>query len=528
LVDWLNLMSVTPQTSAEDRGASAILIALCLFLLMGFAAIAVDSGLAFDERRQEQGGVDAGTLSAGIGAQVSPMQPGCGAGNNIQQAACNGAVVAIGIINTNADAPYPLAAFDDPTFCPDSVFPAEFHPGNPNDGILATVDDGGTTRTLDCLRWTENLSKVRIVLPVTNVNTTFGRVLGRTTIDVSALAEAEALIKRPGQLIPFVVGPTGGGANLGCLYEPPSGIASPPCDGPAQGNFGYMLPYLYGDTVLGTPIECNPIAVPPNQSTIASTLAKGADHVYALNSSVPGIANDASNCPNKNQLIDEIDVRTGSAANPVEVGALESIYGTEGRLRCKDGDSGEPTWVTPIWSSIACDDVNNQHPETLDSTPLWNFINPGAASESAGACNSSISDRTGMEACLVGWRAYGIHSIALFTSSLASSPRFAWVPRVNIDPETGGSGFYTIEEFLPVYLQTLYLRCTPGGCDVVFDPGEPSIGPCVGFAPSCGWPSNGNKNLDAMSAFILRTDMLPFPLDQFPGAPGQMIYNLSA
>jgi hypothetical protein len=30
-----------------------------------------------------------------------------------------------------------------------------------------------------------------------------------------------------------------------------------------------------------------------------------------------------------------------------------------------------------------------------------------------------------------------------------------------------------------------------------------------------------------MSAFILRTGMLPFPLDQFPGAAGQLIYNLS-
>lgn len=504
---------------ADERGVSAILVALSMVVLLGFAAIAVDSGLAFDERRQEQGGVDAGTLSAGIGAQVSPIQSGCGTFTFVEQAVCNGAVVAMDIINTNADAPYPVSAFDNPTLCSDSVFPPEFQPGGANQGIISRVDDGGTPRTLECIRWTENLSKVRIVLPVTAVNTTFGRVLGRNTIDVNAMAEAETALKRPGQLIPFVVGPTGAGANLGCLYEPPSGISQPPCDGPAEGNFGFMLPYLYGDTVLGTPVQCTPVA----NTTIAATFAKGADHIYALNSSVPGTANDRDNCPNKNQLIDEIDVRTGDPAGPVEVGALEEILATEGRLRCKDGDAQEPTWVDPAWSSTGpCADVNDRHDEFLDSTPLWTFINPTAT----GAC-SSVNDRASMEACLASWTAI---NGPLFTTALRTSPRFAWVPRVNIDPETGGSGFYTIEEFLPVYIQTLYLRCTggpSGGCDVAFDPGQLSTGACSGFGTSCGWPSNGNKTLDAMSAFILRTGMLPFPLDQFPGAPGQLVYNLS-
>jgi hypothetical protein len=518
---------MSPRPSSNERGASALLIALSLLVLLGFAAVAVDSGLALDERRQEQGGVDAGTLSAGIGAQFSPTQPGCGAGGNIEQAACNGAVAAMEIINTNADTAYPISAFDNSTLCADSVFPAEFRPGGTNRGIISRVNDGVTVRTLECIRWNENMSKVRVILPITAVNTTFGRVLGRNTIDVNAMAEAEAEIKRPGQLIPFVVGPTGGAANLGCLYEPPGGSAAPPCDGPTQGNFGYMLPYLYGDTILGTPIECNPLSVPPNQSTIASTLAKGADHNYATNATVPGIANDRDNCPNKNQLIDQIDVQTGGTGTPVEVGAFGSIYGTEGRLLCKDGDAAEPAWVTPLWDSADCEDINNRYPETLDDTSLFSFIGPGAGAESGGACNSGVSDRTAMGNCLTQWRGYGVHSIPLFTQDLATSPRFAWVPRVNIDPETGGSGFYTIEEFLPVYLQTIYLQCNPGGCDVVFDPGEDASGACAGFGPSCGFPSAGNKNLDAMSAFILRADMLPFPLDQFPGAPGQMIYNLS-
>jgi hypothetical protein len=133
-----------------------------------------------------------------------------------------------------------------------------------------------------------------------------------------------------------------------------------------------------------------------------------------------------------------------------------------------------------------------------------------------------------METCLAEWRAFGAHAVPLFTAALAASPRFAWIPRVNVDPGTGSAVSYAIEEFLPVYLQTLYFQCNAAaGCDVVFDPGEPTNGDCASSPEPCGYPSIGNKKLDAMSAFILRTDMLPFPLDEFPGAPGQLIYNLS-
>jgi hypothetical protein len=477
--------------------------------------------MALDERRQEQSGVDAGVLSAGIMAQASPIQTGC-SGSGLSLAACNGAIVAIEIINQNADTPYAMSAFDDATLCADSAFPAEFR--SSGGGRISTATDGAVNRTLDCIRWTSNLSKVHIILPVTQVATTFGRVLGRLSIAINANAEAEVIVKHPGQVIPFVVGPTGAGANINCLFEPPSGIAAPPCDGPTAGNFGYMLPYLYGDATFGTPTDCSSVG----QDGISSALAIGADHIYALNPSVPGIANDRDNCPNKNQLIDEIDVRTGGTSNPVEVGAVGTIFGKEGRLRCKDGDSTEPDWFDPLLVSAACTNVNNNHAETLDSTPLWDFIDPGAAAESGGACNSGISTRGGMAACLAAWRGWPFaHTVDLFTTDLATSTRFAWVPRVNADPGSGGSGFYTIEEFLPVYLQTVYLKCNSTSCDVAFDPGQTSSGACVGFGEACGYPSNGNKSLDAMSAFILRKDMLPFPLSDFPGEPGQSVYNLS-
>jgi hypothetical protein len=502
-----------------------------MLVLLGMAAIAVDSGLAFDERRQEQGGVDTGALSAGLGAQLNPVQPGCsgftGGNVEIRQAACNGAVTAIAIINVSADSPYPVAAFDDPARCPDSFFASDYDPSGT--GRESEVFDGALLRRLECIRWNQNLSRVFVVLPITQVQTTFGRVLGRTSIDVSAFAEVGADLAEPETLIPFVLGPTGGGSNAQCLFEPNAGLETPPCNGPEEGNFGYMSPYLYGDPIAGVPIICNP-AMPDNR--LSSVFAKGADHAYDLDVNVAGTANDRFNCPNKNQRIDEIDVQTGDSSTLIEDGAFYEIYTTEGRLRCKDGDLSEPTWLTTAWVSVDCEDVNDRYPEYLDDTPLWGFIDPGAASESGGACNSGVNNKVAMEACLAAWNAWATpHTIYLFTTGLATSPRFAWVPRVNIDPATGRSVYYLIQEFLPVYLQTIFLGCSSVVCDVVFDPGEPSIGPCPPLdplvpTPSCGWPSSGNKNLTAMSAFVLRTDMLPFPLSQGPAGSASLVYNL--
>ncbi|MEE9177907.1 MAG: pilus assembly protein TadG-related protein, partial [Acidimicrobiia bacterium] len=50
----------TRLDAGSDRGATALLVALAMVMLMGFAAVAVDSGLGFDERRQQQSAADVG------------------------------------------------------------------------------------------------------------------------------------------------------------------------------------------------------------------------------------------------------------------------------------------------------------------------------------------------------------------------------------------------------------------------------------------------------------------------------------
>ena len=102
------------RLNSGERGASAIIVASTLFLLMGFAAIAVDTGAAYDERRQQQGAVDTGLLSAGVTSQRLPTQTGCAASGGFNQvAACNGAIVAIETINSNLGAAFTPADFAD-------------------------------------------------------------------------------------------------------------------------------------------------------------------------------------------------------------------------------------------------------------------------------------------------------------------------------------------------------------------------------------------------------------------------------
>ena len=76
----------------RERGATAILVALSLVLLLGFAALAVDGGAAFDDRRQQQSAADTGSLAAVQFAnnRFAPMPVAC-TGSILQQSACRGA-----------------------------------------------------------------------------------------------------------------------------------------------------------------------------------------------------------------------------------------------------------------------------------------------------------------------------------------------------------------------------------------------------------------------------------------------------
>lgn len=517
--------------SRNESGATAVLIAASMLVLIGFAAIAVDSGLVLDERRQDQNAADAAALSAGLGARVAPTQPGCQASGSLEQtAACNGAVVAMDTVFKNLDVVLTEADFADNARCGNAAFPSEYHVGGSNTGVVPET----ASNDIYCIRFTENLDKVRVVLPLINVDTTFGRVLGRDQIPVSAIAEADVTFGGPGSILPFAVGPTGAAQSHACVFEPGPGINGAPCDGPDDGNFGYLMSYLYGDDVLGTPVACGSGGGYTDSERIAASIAKGSDHFFLTDPLVPGTANDLAECPNKNQPIDEVDVRTGGFASAAQTGLFESALGTEGRLLCKDGDAAEPLWLDPQLDSEDCEEVGTtQHSEDIDDSDLWEYLDtPVTEVTTPGVCNS-VDDTAEMIACLDSWKAWeaanGPHADDLFDADIATSPRFGWVPLLNADPNTGGAGFYLITDFQPVYLWTSYFKCSgPNNCDVIFTPSANNPGTaCTGIVESCGWPYNGNKSIDGQTAFMIPRSALPSPLSDFPFDQDQVSYNLS-
>lgn len=61
----------------QERGAVAVIVAILLVVLLGFAALAVDMGLLYSEKAQLQNGADAGALSIAQACAKDTADPKC-------------------------------------------------------------------------------------------------------------------------------------------------------------------------------------------------------------------------------------------------------------------------------------------------------------------------------------------------------------------------------------------------------------------------------------------------------------------
>jgi len=399
-----------------------------------------------------------------------------------------------------------------------------------------------------CINFTKNFQKSRVVLPGTDVATTFARVIGFNSIRVGAFAEAGMEQDIIGGVMPFAVGPSGAGSDQACFFAGDSPLLNAdPCTSGAQGNYGKLDLRTYGNDNYGTTQDCSG----GNAGRMAINIVTGSDHPLRPWNTDPTktpypdtVVNDNTNCPIMSEQVNQVETWPGNAAGAISQALFGGISTPtlEGRLLCKGPLSSNQTnedYPLGPYRSTRCTDpnkVNNLHPETLDHSPLWDYIAPGAnAQVVGGVCapgGGPITTRAEMATCLAGWRAYGPHTISLFTTDIATSPRFGGVPILDSNPG-GGFGAYLITEFRPVYIETVYLGCSgPKKCSVVHSPGENSTGACptpvTAAASSCGWPSVGNQVLEAITAFVLTLDMLPDELaDKFPYQEGTIVYNLS-
>lgn len=459
----------------DERGATAILVAASMLMIMGFAAIAIDGGLGFSERRQAQSAVDFASLAA-LQASVS-----CPAPCTVAAAADAGALEAKTVVAANL----PATTLNWGA-CLDPTRPAAY--------VIVS--------STECVSFTNNFDQARVVLPDDIINTTFGRAIGTSTITITALAEAEQALKVTNNILPFALGP---GGSHACLFTNQTPQTALPCNGSVTGNFGYIDIALYGNDDLGTASTCNSGSSTANR--IVSNTVLGVDHNLTLFTGT--VVNDHDACPNRSEDVTVLVRQTGSSTG----GVTEAMAGPTGlpkpgKLTCA---AGGPTCAT----------VKGKN---LDHTPLWNFLLPGSC---AGGNPAGAPDpRLAMTLCLTAWNpGQGV----IFSAAVGSHTRFAAVPSLT---QIGVQNAWRIDAFNPVYLETIYAGCNAITCTTVHSPGQTSSGACPNpilvTTASCGWTGGGGSfNIEALTAFDLELGMLPASISAtFPGQPGNRDFAL--
>jgi hypothetical protein len=479
----------------DEHGLALVLTALLLVVIMIFAAFAVDLGMLFNERRQDQTGADAAALA------------GAGMLGGGQDAA---AQKIIDVSYQNLDTGGTLAQWTARwAACSDPGRDASEYP------VVSTQSP--------CISFNPYLTRVRVRIPDMPVDMAFSKAAGFDRFISTAVAEAELIYGFASGILPF--GLPGGSANQSevCLKSGPDGHAPvmPPCDGSTTGNFGSLDISWYGNPTLGTPTQCTG----NENGRLAGNMALGVDHpldeLSGPDESPPetgeAVRNDRSLCPDQgarpNQILGQTGI--GSGLDP----GMVSGVNVDGR--------SVPGRLTR--TSFATRAVRSGTP-AIEDKPLWEFIDPGLTTGIPTSCvRSNIASKAQMKTCIADYVS-GVEcgtapspcTTPLFTADtdgdamngvvdIQRSSRFAFVPELWELVWGPGSGDYTIKRFRPVFVQTTFFGCDSSSCDGLHDPGE----------TGSGLPVPHNRKLAALTGLLLVKEMLPpHVIAQGPGASG--------
>lgn len=501
-------------SSRDDTGAVLVLIASSLLFMMGLAAIVIDGGLGFSERRQAQSGADFGTLAAvqfsgfeGVFDEFAGMCPS--SMTPLQRATCRGAIEAKLVVDGNLGYEIPWTEW---AACTDSeAF-----------SVISVVNFGSGNTPIPCISFSSTTQDGRVKVPILNVATTFGRVLGTTSLNVSAFAEVHGSLPETSRVLPFGIPTTAG--IFECLKASPHPNWGVCGSGGDTGKYGYLDIPTYGNPDMGTTFSN---CTTPN-STLLSNMIRGVDHPLGTHSTGtktatnPGLrdgnvasTNSINVCPIFGSNANEINVQTGVVQSIFEQGMTYG-YGASER--------------GPMWGSLFWKNGNPGNPEVhLDDTPIWTYLNrhdfcPGGA---APTTTQEMID------CLGNWTP-GIGVI--FDPAIATNNRYNFAPRFWTD--FTAAGWYLILRLEPIYVNTSYWGCNASGsCDGIHAPGDaptpvtactPPPTPYTGSEPAdqtcySSLPLHLSTNLNAVTSFNLDRGMLPASaLDPFT-ADGPLI-----
>ncbi len=441
----------------NESGATAVLVAASMILIMGMAALVVDYGLALSERRLDQNVADSAVMGgAVVTIQTANMATGVAEVKRLVNA---------NLGRTVSDADWQACVDADK---------------------LSFLPEAGN----DCISWETGVSTLvfRVRVPKQATETTFGKILGVDSLSTDAFAEATLENLPGGKLLPFSLFAGTGTGTEQCLKDTsgPPDVMPPPCDGPSLGQFGGFDPYVYSATAvdycktsLGTFIYSLAVGIDHPMSSFEPDYAGGAG-VSATNA----VAQEGGGCPSSppKPVPNTVGPLTGNKVSGMGeallLGGNRNGTAFNGRLRAA--------------GSGATVDVNGPSgPVPINNQPIWSFFSGGFCSGPVAAAATPALKKTASLTCLQGWT-----SGAIFNSGFINSQRLAFVPIYDESGPGGPSGVYHINRFVPVYLESTYVQ--QGGSFPAHSPGAITAPP---FAIS------GSK-MKALTAIVLNCAML--------------------
>lgn len=488
----------------RESGATALFVAAALVLLFGAAAVAVDVGAGFNERRGNQTAADtaavAGMLWSLIGTSSNTLQEGLDEAKATAEANTRGVITAQAWANC-AD-PNGLAR-------------------------LSTSPALGLTGGSPCISWNSNFTTMRVKIPNQPTDTTFGRVLGISTLFTSAEAEASITgLGEGGSLPSGALGNAGGGTEI-CIKTGTSG-GSDSCGSPSTGDFQNFRPYFYSaiDPAANPSSEC----VSGEQTNpISRAFADGIDHLFTAAPALDaGVRENGSGCPQfpGPAFPDHVETAAGFQ------GGVEITQGLvlgadwhgpfDGRLE-RGPYLSNPAGTTPNGFEI--------FDRVIDNRPLWSYIDESLALHADCAAVAQLPDNPAF--VTHGPYAVGTNSVfatgevtswddtkALMSACLLNqggelfdldaisrTPRLASVPRFYEEvPCPSNSCLYDIKDFVPVFIQDMWTahssQWTCGG-EVIWVNGD-HCRHQPGMTGEIHVSAPGQKRVDSASAFVLK------------------------
>ncbi len=269
------------------------MIALSLILLMGMAALAIDLGMGFNERRQDQSAADVGALAAAQFAQPI-ANAACNAYAGAALARCNGAVAAMAVANNTLDSPG-AANWSSGAEC---IAPPVSYTLAPN---------------TPCVAFNPNLQRAWVHVPTIEVPTVFARVIGSTSINTSANAIAIASFNIGGSILPFLTPGIVGAGDYECLKtsgNPNWGVCQ---DLPSTGNFGSADYFVYGNEPIGSVTACSG----GTNTRLVYNIANGVDHPLSTHATGSGAGvEERASCPIFSAEPNMLEEQTGVRQQP--------------------------------------------------------------------------------------------------------------------------------------------------------------------------------------------------------------------